>query len=677
MLICFVAAAIAAELAWSRRYAAVLLVPPLGLLFLVALLSPKAGPVPLCGRRLRHDCLGGRAPPCLHRPDPAASSRRAGTERGANALVASVLGLVAILPVAVGAPFGDSDRFDVRELRNDTSTIDEEISAALAARRMALAEPGADLVHRDPGGPRTPGGGSSPSPATTAGPGCRPTTSARSARSSEHIDPRSPAQRFDVTVGHLEEAWAPFTGEPIETDLPARVDPHVLRASASPTGSPPADEYQLTVVDPVVDPTPAELQYVNRRLPAPTCRRSPTTGRQRSRDADAGGEDRRGNRPPTTSGRCPWPPRRRWRPSTNLDDDAPAGHSLPQLQLFLTSTKAGTRRAVRGRLRPARPIDRSAGAHRGRGRAGAEQVRPLDGQFQPPSSPGPRSTFIGLGWVPFDPFPRAARRTAAEPAGASGRGVRSGGAPPPTTAAEPVRDAGHRAEETTFAGDGSLSVAARFGLVGILLFLALVAYVATVLTMKRNRRLRRAQAMRADVRITGAFLSSVDLAVDLGATTGQTLTNRELAMTSATGRRSRPPSRSTSWPGWPPAPSTPPEEPGTEVADLAWEQARRVSNETARSAGRFRWMQSAAQFAVVAPGRPGRALVGRPGRRSVAVRFVDLDLVDIDGVTTASVSIEPGASSLSRWRRGRVAIGNNSPWRRPSWRETTSSWVTR
>ncbi len=509
-------------------------------------------------------------------------NQAAGSERGAHALVASVIGLVAILPVAIGAPFGESDRFDVRELRSDSSTIDEEISPLSRLDEWRSLSPARELFTVSPAD----GDERWRIVALTRydGRAWMPSDDFRPVGEELQVAPRSASrQRFDVRIEELAEAWAPFVGEPLATDLTARVDV-TLSGIRLPNRFTPGDEYRLEVADRTLTDAQKEVAIPDYDLDLPAFGEDLAVTETQIQTLAAefvSGATSDYGRASTLATRLAT--------SYKLDDDAPAGHSLPQLRLFLTSTKAGRdEQFIAAYALLARAIGLPVRI--------AVGVQLTDqGDHSSASSASvvawPEIAFEGIGWVAFDPIPEQLTESpeetqAGQPVGASGEA-----APPPTTAPSPSETQPSNPPPPQVTGDGSLSVANRFALVGVLLLLALIAYVSTVLTMKRNRRVRRAQAMRSDERIAGAFLSSVEQAVDLGAPAGPTLTNRELAMSSSPvigrgaeplGELARLATRAV----------YDTEEPGPEVAELAWEQARLVSSESARSAGRLRWARA-------------------------------------------------------------------------------------
>lgn len=579
-----VAAAIACELAWSRRYAAVLLLPPVLLMVLVALLSPKAGPVPLgvvvfvvvaSAAVLRLAFLARTEQ--RHQQLPT-------TERGANALVASVIGLVAVLPVAVGAPFGATNRFDLREARNQTSKIDEEISPLSRLDEWLSLSPPETFFTVKPADKNT----RWRLVALTRYDGRAWMPSADFRPIGERLGTPRPGQRstkYQVTIGSFLESWAPFVGDPISSSLRPSID-STSSGIRQDQRFGENDVYDIEVVEPAISvdqlqATTADVK-VARRLPAlgsdilagdneiaslaqSMVKGAKTDYERATRIADA------------------------LKTNYKLNNEAPAGHSLPQLRLFLTTSNVGrSEQFIAAYALLARSINLPV-----RIAVGVE----LDGSADVSKAMSdkvvawPEVAFTGLGWQTFNPVPDNSVDVPAQNASPAAAASAGKAAPPPTTAPSPQVSPPSSTPDAAVAGDHPLSVAARFVLVGLLLVLAVLAYVATVVNMKRNRRQRRVHAQRVDERVAGAFLSSVDLAIDLGASTGPTLTNHELALSSTPVIGAASESLQTLaalatravYAG---------EEPGAEIAELAWEQASRVSEQTARSAGRLRWARA-------------------------------------------------------------------------------------
>ncbi len=575
-------AAIAVELAWSRRYAALPLVPPIALIILIAVLAPQAGPAPLWSMVAVTACSAVLLRLAFIARTEKRHSQAAGAENGALALVASVIGLVAILPAAVGAPFGASDRFDVRELRKESSTIDPEISPLSRLDEWRSLSPARTMFTVSPADPN----GRWRFVALTRydGRAWMPSSDFRPVGEQLAVLPRGAAeQRYRVTIDDFDEAWVPYVGEPLATNLAVRVDPTVsgIRvASRFSTG----DRYRLGVVD--REPTPAELQsaIADYRADLPSYADGVA-----SIDPDLQTLASRWVEGATTDFQRATELATHLATEYQLDQKTAAGHSLPQLRLFLTATKAGRdEQFVAAYALLARAIGLPV-----RIAVGVELT--ADGSDSEASTANvtawPEVAFQKYGWVAFDPLPdQLAAPPSVEPTG-NPVGAAGEAAPPPTTAANPLETRPTDPPPPVEVGSGSLSVAGRFFLVGVLLLLAVLAYVATVLTMKRNRRLRRAQAMRADERIAGAFFDSIDVAVDLGAVAEPALTNRELVAASraVVGRGGEPldelarlATRAT----------YAPEEPGPEAVEAAWQHARQVASETARSTGRVRWVRA-------------------------------------------------------------------------------------
>ena len=569
---------ISVELAWSRRYAGMVLLPPVGLLLLVALLAPNAGPpsmfliVPLVAvgavaLRAAHVVRTYR----LHRDSPS-------VEQGTTALVASVIGLVALLPVAVGAPFGASDRFDVRDLRNRSADVDEEISLLSRLDEWRSLDPVRTMFVVDPADPETRWRVA----ALTRydGRSWMPSKDFRPIGS--ELGPRLgqlPLERYTVTLDELTESWIPFAGEPVEVDLSARVDPTrsgIRTDDAFAAG----DTYRITVVEP--EPSKERLELANAErtvgitldVEVPLSTELEALGEQIT--SAATGDQERAELLAAYL-----------RDNFQLDPQAPAGHSLAQLRLFLLTSKAGRdEQFVAAYALLARAIGLPVRIAVGFELTEDDEERSV--ALSDSVVAWPEVAFERLGWVAFDPLPAEGAVVPETVAPAGQAESAPGRQAPPTTAAEVAQDDDDQPLLPDADDEGSLSIAGRLIIAGLLFVLALIAYVIVVLTMKRNRRARRTAAARADARIAGAFLSGVDLAIDLGADTGPTFTNRELAVSSlpvvATGA-----GEIQSLADLATRAVYDAERPTDEVADEAWEQEKRLRDETARGVGRLRW----------------------------------------------------------------------------------------
>ena len=115
-------------MAWPPPFGAPVLPPSAVLLPPVALPAPQAGTAPLPA--VVAMVMGAAL--ILRLAYLARVQRQHQTsmpsERGSNALVGSVIALVALVPAAIGAPFGSTDRFDIREQSESADSIAEEIS---------------------------------------------------------------------------------------------------------------------------------------------------------------------------------------------------------------------------------------------------------------------------------------------------------------------------------------------------------------------------------------------------------------------------------------------------------------------------------------------------------------------------------------------------------------------
>jgi hypothetical protein len=226
-----------------------------------------------------------------------------------------------------------------------------------------------------------------------------------------------------------------------------------------------------------------------------------------------------------------------------LDSTALPGHTLGLLQLFLEQTRRGRDEqfvAAYGILASAvgLPVRIAVGF----------VPKPPVGDVTTVTSADVRAwpeVFFGsFGWVRFDPVPSVDTPATGQPAADPSAQTRPAPAqaPPvprtiPPTNSVPPDVAGPAASVSS-----PLPVAVKVGLGAFGLALAVAAYVFGVLTLKERRRRRLHELARADRRVTGAFLASVDVLVDLGLDAPRSATDAELvgagrSLLSSTGGR--------------------------------------------------------------------------------------------------------------------------------------------
>ncbi|MEZ5257671.1 MAG: transglutaminaseTgpA domain-containing protein [Ilumatobacteraceae bacterium] len=576
-------AALVAELAWARRYAALLLGPPVSLLLLVLLLAPRSGPAPLPLLVLMTACSA-----LVLRLASLATNDRQRDERdraGFAALVVSVAALIALLPVAVGAPFGDSDRFDLRDRSDTAASIAEEISplARLEEFRSRPREALFDV---------------SPRVATDErwrfvaltrydGQAWMPSDDFRSVGSTLGERPtRSSLLQYQVHIDSYLESWAPFTGRPIESSLDLRIDTtgSGLRlndrlsrddqyelALTQPTWTPeqlritPVDEAVLSELPPVVEGLGADAETF-RSLATEITQDTNNPYDRATRLANYLAEVGR----------------------FRHVESAPTGHRRAQLRTFLTNKQGRDEQFVATYALLARLVDLPA-----RVSVGVVMTPTVgaDGStgWSTDVVAWPEIAFEDVGWVAFDPIPStlAAEDAPAQQENTDGAARRV--VPPPTTTAQDAQSTTSQVPVAT-ARLRSLSVAARLGIAGVLLLLAALAYAISILMLKRNRRRRRQQVGRVDAQVTGAFLTGVERAVDLGAESSPSLTNRELVERSrdvvggAVGSLEELAALAT-------RAVFDDEPPSDRVAEAAWADSDRSARELQTSVGLVRWVR--------------------------------------------------------------------------------------
>ncbi len=220
-----------------------------------------------------------------------------------------------------------------------------------------------------------------------------------------------------------------------------------------------------------------------------------------------------------------------------LDPESPAGHSIAVEQLFLEQTRRGR-------------DEQFVAAYALMASAVGLPVRVAVGFDASPNDEGtealssaatawPEVEFVGQGWVRFEPFPLD--DTPSPPGAGEGEVApinEFDPPPPPSTVVNPVDSTlpDNSDATTTAVPDAaparSAAITGASWAIGAFLT-ACALYVFVVLRLKR-RRLRRWHAASDQRRRTvGAFASSVDLMIDLGADAPPSLTDRELVMSSA------------------------------------------------------------------------------------------------------------------------------------------------
>jgi transglutaminase-like putative cysteine protease len=217
-----------------------------------------------------------------------------------------------------------------------------------------------------------------------------------------------------------------------------------------------------------------------------------------------------------------------------LDPTTPPGHSIAEIEVFLTRTRSGSDEqfvAAYGLLaasiglpvRVAVGFETTAASTDAGTDAGTVAMSSA-------ASAWPEIEFEEYGWVRFDPVPTTVNSI--DPSlGEGGIAPTDDVIPPPPTTTPPVPDADEQEEQLaevseTEAGAPS-AVVVPLAVGGILLVL-LGTYVLVVLGLKRMRRRRRLAQQSPSSRAVGAFATGVDHIIDLGGEAPRWMTNDEL-----------------------------------------------------------------------------------------------------------------------------------------------------
>ena len=213
----------------------------------------------------------------------------------------------------------------------------------------------------------------------------------------------------------------------------------------------------------------------------------------------------------------------------SLDSTALPGHTLGLLQLFLEQTRRGRDEqfvAAYGILASAvgLPVRIAVGFVPKPPVGDVTTVTSADVQAWPEVS------FGSLGWVRFNPVPAVDTPATGQPAADPAAQTRPAAAqaPPVPRTVPPTNSVPPDAAGSSVSASGPLPVGVKVGLGALALVLAIAAYVFGVLTTKQRRRRRLHAQARADRRVTGAFLASVDVLVDLGLDAPRSATDAEL-----------------------------------------------------------------------------------------------------------------------------------------------------
>jgi transglutaminase-like putative cysteine protease len=519
VLACGIAGVVAAELARSeRQFAVSLLAPSVALLGICAFLAAPAGPPsPLllalwvAGALLLLYLAAQRSRP--------AAFRRLGSLSAQllpRATPAVALALVAALVVPfVGGSASAEGRYDPRESRNDPADLEDEVSPLALVDAIRDRDPVEDqltvstaqfLRWRQVGLTRYDGRAWMPSAEFRAWGGESPSEAGETV--------------VDVQVEDLTGRWVPAVEGVEDVDLPVLVDDTrsgVLAEEALASG----DRYQLTVVRPpnvdlqstvAARRESAIVRGVEIPLGLVTLATTVTAGAATDFDRAA-----------RLAGHL--------QTSYALDPEAPPGHGLGLLTLFLEDTRVGRREqfvAAYGVLAAAigLPVRITVGWIVPSAASGGITLRSAD------MTAWPEVEFEEAGWVPFDPVPGSAIPPSDQEQRVAPRGVQGALPPPADEPPPPVNTAAPREITDLEAGSSSLqlSTPVKVGLAALLVVAVIALGLFAVVAAKSRRRRRLHHAENPATRVTGAFAVSVDMMMDLGMRVQHSKTDSELAV---------------------------------------------------------------------------------------------------------------------------------------------------
>lgn len=581
------AGAVAVELALSRRFSVSLLLPSVVLFVVVALLAAPAGPPSpqvLVGYSLI--ALAVLRLAALTRSDlPNHARGRAGEAERRSRVTMAIVGtaavLVGVMPAALKSAASEAERFDPRDRLPEEIVALDEISPLSRLDEWRNRTP-ADVVFSTSSQNAQPWrlvgltryDGRSWMPADDYRP---------SGEALQEPTEDLTAENVTVTVGELDARWLPAPDRPLSVSAPVYVDgtlSGLLVDDVPEAGT----SYELGIEP--FDVGAAELAGAATGEPRITFVDGfelPASVRQLASTMTAGAET---------------PYERALRISTYLRDryrlvnDAPAGHSLNVLQVFLDRTKSGRDEqfvAAFAVLAAAAglPVRISVGFD--------TVVDPAGGTvaYSDNVRAWPEVEFAGVGWVPFDPVPEEEQADATTGGQAVAPVTERPDEVPPTTAAPPVASTAPPAEapDQDFTGLAVPTVIGRSALITLAVLLLLGSYALVVVRLKSSRRSRRRYSNDPEQRVTGAFRSGVDVLIDLGATAPVSKTDKELVVAGvrklgdAAGELS--PVASLATQAVYDAP-----EPDDDLADDAWDQLHQFERTTAQELGRWRYLRA-------------------------------------------------------------------------------------
>jgi transglutaminase-like putative cysteine protease len=216
-----------------------------------------------------------------------------------------------------------------------------------------------------------------------------------------------------------------------------------------------------------------------------------------------------------------------------LDPTTPPGHSLAELELFLTLTRRGRDEqfvAAYGLLASAvgLPVRIAVGFDTVPDASGTGTVAMSD-----QVTAWPEIEFEDYGWVRFDPVPTSINSSDPGVGEGAVAPVADEATPPPPTTSPSSPDATipdeEEAPEVAPVVTSEVPAAAVAGVVIVAIVLAvIVLYVSIILSLKRRRRRRRRAIVGPAHQAVGAFRSGVDDLVDLGVDVSPASTDIEL-----------------------------------------------------------------------------------------------------------------------------------------------------
>lgn len=580
------AAAVAVELALARRFSVSLLLPSVLLFVVVALLAAPAGPPSprvlvayslLALAILRLAALTRTDLPNYARGRAGEAERRS---RVTMAIVGTAAVVVGVIPPMVETAAGEAERFDPRDRLPEEIVALDEISPLSRLDEWRNRTP-ADVVFE------------------TTSPNAQPwrlvALTRYDGRSWMPADDYRPSgeelqqptdgvesEEVTVTVGALDARWLPAPDRVLTVSQPVYVD-STLGGLLVDDVPEPGLQYDLTIEP--FDADAAELTgaavgeprvtFVDFELPAAI--------RQLASTITAGAEA---------------PYERALRISTYLRDryrlvtDAPAGHSLNVLQIFLDRTKSGRDEQF---VASFAVLAAAAGLPTRISVGFDTEVDPAGGTVARSDHvrAWPEIEFAGVGWVPFDPVPEEEQADATSGGQAVAPVTERPDEVPPTTAAPPVASTAPpvEPEQQDLTGFTVPTVVGRSALIALAVLIVLASYALVVIRLKSSRKSRRRFSNDPEQRVTGAFRSGVDVLIDLGSTAPTSKTDRELVVAGVSklgdAASELTPVATLATQAVYDSP-----EPDDELADDAWDQLHHFERQTAHELGRWRYWRA-------------------------------------------------------------------------------------